>query len=129
MTGLLIDTPFLLWTAFKPENLSAKAKALISSTDHTLHFSWVSLWEVAIKSTLARGDFNVDVQQLHAQLLQHGFVNLPIALSHFTKLTTLPLLHGDPFDRLLIAQASTEGLTLLTADRALAAYGPMVKVV
>ncbi len=126
---MLLDTQLLVWTALHPERLSAKAVRAISAAVAPLSFSWVSLWEVAIKASLRRPDFNVDVKALHGQLLRNGFLPLPIKLDHLGGVVNLPFVHRDPFDRLLIAQAITEGLTLLTADRTLAAYGPVVKVV
>ena len=125
---MLLDTQMLLWAAFQPARLSAKAVKLISARDTPMSFSWVSLWEVAIKASLGRTDFTVDVGELLEQLLVHDFVLLPIRVEHLVKVSTLPWVHRDPFDRLLVAQAMSEKLPLLTADRKLAGYGRTVRV-
>ena len=120
---LLADTHLLLWAAFSPERLSAKATKTLQSRDVPLAFSLASLWEVSIKTSLGRPDFVVDPGLLHRALLAEGFVELPITAAHLAQVATLPWLHRDPFDRLLVAQAMVEGLTLLTVDAALRRYG------
>jgi PIN domain nuclease of toxin-antitoxin system len=92
-----------------------------------LRFSCATLWEVAIKTALRKPGFDVDPTKLRDSLVAEGFVELPITVEHIARLTTLPLLHGDPFDRMLVAQAAVEGLTLLTADAALKRYGRFVR--
>ena len=126
---MLLDTHLLIWSAFAPERLGAQAFKLISATENPLHFSWASLWEIVVKTALGRASFSVDVGDLHDKLIRHGFKPLTITLPHLASLATLPMLHRDPFDRLLVAQAMAEGITLLTADRALKAYGRAVKLV
>ncbi len=85
-----------------------------------------SLWEVAIKCALNRPDFRAEPGPLRAGLLANGYNELAVEGRHLLSLTTLPLLHTDPFDRVLLAQAMTEGMILLTSDRALAQYdGPI----
>lgn len=126
---MLLDTQFLVWTALHPELMSERARKLVASNSVSLTFSWVSLWEVAIKSSLGRPNFNVDVNTLHARLLSNGFASLPIKLEHLSRVAGLPFVHRDPFDRLLVAQAAVERMVLLTSDRALSGYGAMVKVI
>jgi PIN domain nuclease of toxin-antitoxin system len=126
---VLIDTQLLVWGALEPDRLPAAARRALRSTTHDLWFSLVSIWEVAIKTSLGRADFRVDPALLHDELVQQGFKVLPIRLNHLSELARLPLVHGDPFDRLLIAQAQVERVMLLTADRTLAGYGRAVKVV
>jgi PIN domain nuclease of toxin-antitoxin system len=126
---LLLDTHLLLWAAFSPERLPAEARALIESPANELVFSAASLWEIAIKSGLGRDDFQVDARLLRRGLLDNGYSELPIGSEHAVAVTGLTPIHKDPFDRLLVAQAMVEGITLLTADALVAAYpGPVRKV-
>jgi PIN domain nuclease of toxin-antitoxin system len=126
---LLLDTHLLLWAAHKPERLSKTARALIASPENELLFSAASFWEIAIKQGLRRPDFRVDTRLLFRGLLDNGYTELPITSEHAMRLDLLPPGHKDPFDRLLVAQALAEGITLLTSDRKLAAYeGPIRKV-
>lgn len=124
--NLLIDTHLLLWAAFRPGRLPPEAAAMIAETRNRLWFSAASIWEVAIKRALDRPDFRIDPGVLRAGLLANDYAELPIAGRHCLGLAGLPMLHGDPFDRILIAQALAEGMLLLTADRQIAAYpGPI----
>ena len=126
---LLLDTQLLLWAAGQPERLSAAARKLLNSPRNELLFSAASLWEVAIKNTLGREDFRVEPRLLRRGLLDNGYAELPVASQHAVSIDGLPLLHKDPFDRLLLAQAISEGITLLTGDAQLARYpGPVRKV-
>ena len=126
---LLLDTQLLLWAAGQPERLSARAKRQLNDPSNELLFSAVSLWEVTIKSGLGRDDFHVEPRVLRRALLDNGYVELPITSEHAVNVDALPPLHKDPFDRLLLAQALVEGITLLTADTQLARYhGPVRKV-
>jgi PIN domain nuclease of toxin-antitoxin system len=124
--GLLVDTHLLLWWASMPEQLPAAARSRLESFDQPLVFSVVSLWEVAIKASLGRGDFQVSPLALRMGLLQEGFRELPIQVEHVLAVQHLPWIHRDPFDRLLVAQAAQERLSLLTADRNLLGYGEAV---
>lgn len=126
---LLLDTHLLLWAAGQPERLSAKAKKLLSDPGNDLLFSAASLWEIAIKNTLGREDFHVDPRILRRGLLDNGYLELAITGQHAVGIDSLPPLHKDPFDRLLLSQALVEGVTLLTRDEDLARYsGPVRKV-
>lgn len=123
---LLIDTHLLIWAAEGIERLSAEAVKLMGDQDNVLVFSAASIWEVAIKQALNRQDFSVDASLLRRGLIESGYEELPIAAAHAIAVADLPGIHNDPFDRMLIAQARTEGLLLLTADRRLASYpGPI----
>jgi len=126
---LLLDTHLILWAAFEPDRLSAKAAKQLRSRETPLAFSLASLWEVAIKSSLGRSDFVVDCQVLHQALLAQGFIELPIQAAHISRVSTLPWVHRDPFDRLLVAQAMVGGLSLLTVDSTLKGYGRFVRLV
>lgn len=126
---LLVDTHLLLWAAGLPERLSSSARILLDDPDNELLFSAVSLWEIAIKRSLGRDDFQVEPRVLRRGLLDNGWIELAITSTHVLAIEHLPLLHKDPFDRLLLAQASEEGIVLLTADERLAAYpGPVRRV-
>lgn len=122
---LLLDTHVLLWAA-AGSGLSTNATALINDAGNELHFSAASIWEVAIKSALGRPEFKLDPGVFRRELLESGYAELAIAGSHAAALSALPDLHKDSFDRMLIAQAIVEGITLLTADQAILSYpGPV----
>ena len=126
---LLLDTQLLLWAAGQPERLSAATRKLLNSPRNELLFSAASLWEVAIKNTLGREDFRVEPRLLRRGLLDNGYAELPVTSQHAVSIDSLPLVHKDPFDRLLLAQAISEGITLVTGDAQLARYpGPVRKV-
>lgn len=126
---LLLDTHLLLWAALQPEKLSAAAHSLLDDSNNELLFSAASLWEIAIKQGLRRRDFQVDPRLLRRSLLDNGYIELPVLSEHAVAIDALPPLHKDPFDRILVAQAMTEGITLLTSDHQLAQYpGPVRSV-
>jgi len=118
----LLDTHILLWAAAGDSRLSGKALTRIEDEANTIFFSVVSIWEVVIKQTLNRHDFRVDARVLRARLLEHGYLELPVNGNHVLTVARLPKIHGDPFDRLLIAQAMEERMTLLTSDPTVATY-------
>lgn len=126
---LLLDTHLLLWAAGEPERLSAEARTLLDNPQNELLFSAASLWEVSIKRGLGREDFRVDPRLLRRGLLDNGYGELPIMSDHVVALDSLPDIHKDPFDRVLVAQAIVEGITLLTTDSLVAQYpGPIRSV-
>lgn len=126
---LLLDTHLLLWAAGTPEILPSDARDLINASDNELFFSAASMWEIAIKRGLGRQDFHVDTRLLRRGLLDNGYSELPIGSEHAVEVKGLPAIHKDPFDRMLVAQAMVEGITLLTADAVVAQYpGPVRKV-
>ena len=123
---LLLDTHLLLWAAGEPEYLPAAARALIQDPQHQLTFSAASLWEIALKHSLGREDFRADPALLRRGLLDNGYTELAITGRHAVAVAALPALHKDPFDRMLIAQATADGLLLLTVDPVVARYpGPI----
>jgi PIN domain nuclease of toxin-antitoxin system len=126
---LLLDTHLLLWAAEKPGRLSLAARKLMNDVGNELMFSAASFWEIAIKRGLGRSDFQVDPRLLRRGLLDNGYSELLIGSDHALAIDGLPRLHKDPFDRILIAQAMVEGITLLTADPLVAQYsGPIRRV-
>jgi PIN domain nuclease of toxin-antitoxin system len=109
--------------------MSEAAAALIDDEANELLFSAASVWEVAIKSALRRSHFMVEPQALRRSLFDSGYSEIPITGEHAAAVARLPGIHKDPFDRLLVAQASVEGAVLLTADAQLAEYaGPVRRV-
>ncbi len=126
---LLLDTHLLLWAAGEPARLSKPAKKLLSDPANDLIFSSASLWEIAIKRGLGRRDFRVEPRLLRRGLIDNGYAELAITGEHALATEFLPPIHKDPFDRILIAQAIVEGITLLTVDSVLAKYpGPIRRV-
>lgn len=126
---LLLDTHLLIWAAMGSDRLSAKARKLLEDPLSELVFSAASLWEIAIKNGLGRADFEVDARVLRRGLMDNGYQELPITGAHAVATESLPPIHKDPFDRILVAQATVEGITLLTSDVQVAKYpGPIRKV-
>jgi PIN domain nuclease of toxin-antitoxin system len=126
---LLLDTHLLLWATSVSSRLRATARQLIEDPDNELLFSSASIWEMALKSGRKRDDFDIDIRLLRRTLLNSGYIELPVTSEHAKAVGDLPPFHKDPFDRLLIAQAMVEGITLLTSDAAMARYpGPIQRV-
>jgi len=126
---LLLDTHLLLWAAGEPQRLSKPARRLIDNPDNELLFSAASLWEVVIKRGLNRDDFKVDARLLRRGLLDNGYSELPIISDHVVAIDSLPPIHKDPFDRILVAQATVEGVTLLTIDALVSQYPGPIRMV
>ena len=119
---LLLDTHLLLWAAGDAKQLPKAARKLIENLDNELLFSAASLWEIAIKRALGREDFRVEPRLLRRALADNGYSELAITSEHVIGIDQLPSSHKDPFDRLLVAQALVEGITLLTSDAQLTSY-------
>ena len=126
---LLVDTHLLLWAAARSRRLPKEARLLLEEPANEVFFSAASLWEIVIKAALRKPDFKVDVTLLRPALAEMGFAELPVSGTHAERLASLPLIHKDPFDRMLVAQSLAEPLVLLTNDGVLADYGDVVKVV
>jgi PIN domain nuclease of toxin-antitoxin system len=122
---VLLDTHLLLWALGSPSKLPAAARKLID--DANVYVSAASIWEVSIKAAL--GKLSADPREVLAALEPAGFLELPVTGTHAARVVDLPAIHCDPFDRLLIAQALTEPMRLLTNDAALADYGDIVTIV
>lgn len=120
---LLLDTHIILWLAGQPDKLSPEACSLLLDTSNMLFFSSASIWEIVIKRGLGRDDFKVDPQRLRKQLVINGYDEIAVSSDHALAIDALPPYHKDPFDRILIAQARTEGMLLLTADTQVSRYG------
>ncbi len=119
---LRLDTHFLLWSAVRSDRLSAEVRRLIESPATELFFSAVSISEVAIKDTLGRTDFRMDPRLLRQGLLDNGYSELRTTGVHAAEIGLLLPFYGDPFDRVLVAQARLKGFMLLTADPMVARY-------
>jgi len=126
---LLLDTHVALWAVVDDPALPPAIRGMIADPANSIIVSVASVWEIAIKHALARGragDMPIPASRALGYFGEAGFITLNITAEHAAAVETLPRLHGDPFDRLLIAQALTEPLRLLTHDTQLAAYGHMV---
>ena len=122
----ILDTNLLIWAAQAPERLPKKF-AVRLQTERDFYFSLASIWEVSIKASLGKPDFQIDVGDFYLELLKLGFHEVPIAFKHLHAVNQLPWIHRDPFDRLLVATAKVESTgKLLTADKTLVAYGEFV---
>jgi PIN domain nuclease of toxin-antitoxin system len=120
---LLLDTHIFYWSFYERGQLSQKALQLIAEAE-AIFVSSASLWEIAIKARL--GKIKADPRELLDQIVLSGFQELPVLSRHAIRVAELPLYHTDPFDRLLIAQAISEPLHLLTADAQLKQYSELV---
>jgi len=126
---LLLDTHLLLWSAAASKRLPAEARALIEDAGNEVYYSAASIWEIAIKSSLRRKDFRVDIEALRVALPRMGLIELPVSAAHAAGVIKLPPIHRDPFDRMLVAQSIAEPLALLTNDAVLARYWDGVRIV
>lgn len=122
----LLDTHLLLWWLSDSPLLPAQARQLIGDPNNAIFVSAVSLWEIWLKSSIGKLRVPADFAR---KLAAEPFGDLPLRAEHTPAVASLAWHHRDPFDRMLIAQASSEKLVLLTADRALGAYGRLVRVV
>jgi PIN domain nuclease of toxin-antitoxin system len=120
---LLLDTHVFLWLLSDDPRLRMKARATIAQAER-VYVSAVTVWEIVIKVRL--GKLNADIDKAIAEIAANGFEELPVYARHARLVAQLPTIHGDPFDRLLVAQAQAETMRLLTADPRLAAYSELV---
>ena len=127
--NVLLDTHVALWAITDDARLSARAREMSVSERATVWVSAVSVWEIAIKHSLGRGDMPVSGQEALGYFRASGYRFLPVEPEHAAAVETLPRHHQDPFDRLLVAQAVTEPMHLLTHDAMQARYGELVVLV
>jgi PIN domain nuclease of toxin-antitoxin system len=125
----LLDTHIALWTVGEPHRVPPAAQAVIFDDSHDVFFSAATIWEIAIKASLRKPNFTARPATVRAQLLANHFDELAITSEHALAVEHLPWLHKDPFDRVLIAQAVVEGLTLITGDRHFASYPAPIRLV
>jgi PIN domain nuclease of toxin-antitoxin system len=116
---LLLDTQVLLWTLTKPGRLSTAVADAIEATENQVLVSIATPWEISTKAALGN---LTPPDDLELQLREQGFELLPIVLRHTDAVASLPHHHGDPFDRMLIAQAQVDALTLVSSDRQIRRY-------
>jgi PIN domain nuclease of toxin-antitoxin system len=129
---LLLDTHIALWGVSDKERLGADTQRLLEDVESDVFVSVATLWEIAIKYALPKGrpdDMPVSAKDALADFLEAGYQVLDVTSSHALAVASLPPLHRDPFDRMLIAQARVEPMRLLTADRTVAAYGAGVELI
>lgn len=125
----LLDTHLLLWAANSSNELPQKIRHLLEDEAQEPYFSAASLWEIAIKANLGREDFQIDTRILRRGLIDNGYLELAITSQHAVFIQSLPSIHKDPFDRILIAQATVEGITLFTSDTAVSQYSGPIQLV
>lgn len=123
---LLLDTHIALWAIADSPRLPGHARKLILDPANSIHVSTASVWEIAIKHMLGRGDMPVSGSQASAYFRQSGYLELPIIDAHIATLESLPPYHADPFDRVLVAQALAEPLRLLTHDALVSQYSDSI---
>lgn len=126
---ILLDTHILLWALDAPQRLPTDLVAEIESPETAVYFSAASIWEIAIKTSLGKIDFDFSPEAIAQAAIDTGFVELPVTAMHGAKVAHLPLYHRDPFDRLLIAQSLLMPAQLVTADAALAQYSELVRLI
>ena len=126
---LLLDTHLLLWIVSDSPRLPAAAREAVEDSRAEVLFSVASIWEVAIKIRLRQTDMRWEATVLRRGLLENGFGEVPITGEHALGIATLPSIHKDPFDRILLAQAMANGILLMTSDPMLARYPAPVRLV
>ena len=126
---ILLDTYILLWAVGASHRLSGDLRRLLEDTDNDIYFSAASIWEVAIKNALGREGFRADPAQILKVMPDTGFAELPVKSIHAAEVASLPAIHKDPFDRLLVAQSRVEPMLLLTNDEVLGRYTGNVRLI
>ncbi len=117
---LLIDSHILLWLDPEPERVPSSWRLVLANLEHRVFVSAATAWELGIKQSQGKVAFKRTIAEQRAAL---GFLELPVTMAHAEFASNLPMLHADPFDRMLVAQAMVEGMTLVTVDRRMAGYG------
>lgn len=125
----MLDTHVLLWAVGDPTRLPPQTLELLGDPATELVFSAASIWEIVIKNSLGRSDFRIEPQKLRSGLIDHGYRELAIGSEHAIAVGGLPSIHRDPFDRILLAQAVVEDVTLFTVDPVLARYPAPVRLI
>jgi PIN domain nuclease of toxin-antitoxin system len=125
----LLDSHILVWMAAMTARLPRQARDLLEDPENTLFFSAVSIWELTVKHAIDKDGIPMHPSVLYRSLIDNGITEVPITSLHGLAVGALPMIHKDPFDRLLLAQCRQEGMTLLTADRVLASYDAPIRLV
>lgn len=126
---LVFDTHLVLWAAFAERSMPRAMRDYLDDDTTIPLLSVVAVWEVAIKAAKPRSNLPGDPDVLRQAMLEHGWSELPVTGEHALRAGALPLIHGDPFDRMLVAQATVEGALLLTSDKIVARYPGPVRLV
>ena len=122
----LLDTHIMLWAGLDVKRLSRKAKSILENPANALYFSPISLWEISIKHEKHPEQMTITSERAREIAIKMGFIELPVRSRHGVDIAKLPDLHNDPFDRMLITQARSDGLLLLSHDNKVIAYGEAV---
>ncbi|HEX7730590.1 MAG TPA: type II toxin-antitoxin system VapC family toxin [Terracidiphilus sp.] len=125
----LLDTHFLVWILIDDSHISKAARTILTDPRNRLIFSVASIWELSIKHARRPKFIPIDPSVIRRKLLEDGYIELPISGEHVLAAGALPPIHKDPFDRLLIAQSTIEGIVLLTADKGIATYPGLIRKV
>jgi PIN domain nuclease of toxin-antitoxin system len=126
---LLLDTHIALWAITDNPKLSTRARKLVQAPENEIYVSAASVWEIAIKHALGRHTIPISGEEARCCFAEAGYITLPITEQHAAATETLPPLHADPFDRMLVAQALTEPLKLITHDATVAGYSDDILLV
>ncbi len=121
---LLLDSHVVLWLLLDDPRLTARGRALLGSVDSECYVSSATWWELVIKQSRGITSFSLAMPEIRAAALEAGLRELSVTAPHALRVGQLPMLHRDPFDRMLVAQALSEPMRLVTADDAVVAYGP-----
>ena len=126
--NFLLDTHILIWAAISPHKIPPELASLLSDPSNHLHFSSASIWEISIKESLGKRDFQVSSNKLHEGLVENGYKEIKVSSLHAMGVIKLPFIHRDPFDRILVATAIWENIPLLTNDSTLSPYHSLVRI-
>ena len=122
----LLDTHIIIWAAVDVNRLSRKARSILENPENVLYFSPVSLWEISIKHAKHPKQMAMTSERAKELALKMGFIELPVRSRHGVDIAKLPDIHGDPFDRMLVTQARSDGMLLISHDDKVIAYGESV---
>ena len=122
----LLDTHIVIWAMVGSKKLSGRARSILQDSENVFYVSSASIWEVAIKHSARPDEIPVTAEQMVRFCRNSGIWELPVQFKHSQAVSSLPSYHNDPFDRMLVAQAKEEGLSLLSHDRQLPPYGEFV---
>ncbi|MDR6815978.1 PIN domain nuclease of toxin-antitoxin system [Neorhizobium sp. 2083] len=126
---ILLDSHLLVWLVGASERLPSAAREIIENPDHEIFFSSASIWELSIKYSSGKIGLELPPRMLHRVLIEGDFRELAVSASHALEVDSLEQIHKDPFDRILIAQAMSEGMLLLTSDETIAQYDGPIRLV
>ena len=126
--NFLLDTHILIWAAISPHKISSELASLLSDPSNHLYFSSASIWEISIKESLEKSDFKVSSKKLYDGLIENGYKEIKVSALHAMEVIKLPFIHRDPFDRILVATAIWENMSMLTNDSKLSPYHSLVRV-